>query len=190
MRTAGVKVLAAALVGLAAIGCGHASEPRPVTYSAHGLVVELPPGWQPASASLTPQLLDPREELSVGTFPLRYRETACAHMPSSALDDLGPTDAFVTIQERGVDPGSTWQGFPARPPHFGPKPEDASEAAQCVPDARFADHWFTFTDGDRHFHVLVAFGPQASAATRDEAWGILDSLRVDPQVRPDWSSAG
>jgi hypothetical protein len=59
-----------------------------------------------------------------------------------------------------------------------------------VPSARFTDHWFAFTDGDRHFHVLVAFGPQAPAAGRREAWAILDSLRIDPRVRPGWRSSG
>jgi hypothetical protein len=59
-----------------------------------------------------------------------------------------------------------------------------------VPAARFSDHWFGFTDAGRHFHVLVAFGPAASAATQTQAWQILDGLRVDPAVRPDWPSAG
>jgi hypothetical protein len=186
-----IALLAVAAV-VALSGCGQRAEsaPPPATYGAHGLEVELPPGWDHARASLTPQLLDPREVLSVGTFPLRYRETGCNHMPSSALRDLGPADALVTIQERGLDPGSSWQGFPARPAHFGPTPHDASEAEQCVPDARFTDHWIWFTDGGRHFHVLVAFGPEASAVTRDEAWGVLDSLRVDASVKPDWDSTG
>jgi hypothetical protein len=193
MRTAAVKVLPAALVVLALAGCGaraESSAPATTTYSAHGLTVELPPEWQHASASLTPQLGDPRERLSVGTFPLRYRPTGCPHMPSSALRDLGPSDALLTIQERGLDPGSSWQGFPPRPAHFGPMPHDASEAAECVPDARFTDHWIWFTDGGRHFHLLVAFGPRVTAATREQAWGILDSLRVDSGVRPDWDSSG
>src|SRR4051794_23332417 len=152
---------AAALVTLALSGCGQAAEsattPAPDRYSAHGLTVELPDGWQPAASSLTPALVDPRERLSVGTFPLRYRATGCAHMPSSALADLGPRDAFLTLQERGLDPGSDWEDFPPRPEHFGPKPGDASEAAECVPDARFTDHWIWFTDAGRHFHLLVAF---------------------------------
>jgi hypothetical protein len=48
----------------------------------HGLTVKLPPGWQRPTASLTPHLEDPREVLSAGTFPLRYRQTGCAHLPS------------------------------------------------------------------------------------------------------------
>jgi hypothetical protein len=182
-------------VALAACGAQpeHASAPSPeppVAYQAHGLAVELPPGWQSAPVSLTPNLSDPREVLSVATFPLRYRPTGCAHVAGSALEDLGPTDAFVTLEERGVDPGSPWAGFPARPAHFGPELGGPSEASACVPTADFTDHWFGFTDGDRHFHVDVAFGPRASAATHNEAWAILDSLRIDPAVRPDWPSSG
>jgi hypothetical protein len=170
-------------------GCGKAEvEPRvsrTATAPGRGVTVELPPGWQPARASLTPSLRDPREVLSAGTFPLSYRETGCAHLPSSALEDLGRADALVTVQERGLDPGSSWQGFPPRPARFGPGLGGPSEASACVPPARFTDHWFTFSDAGRHFHVLVAFGPDAPGTVRAEAWAVLDSLRVDPAVRPD-----
>jgi hypothetical protein len=148
------------------------------TVHTHGLTAQLPPGWQAAPHSLTPQLLDPKERLSVGTYPLRYRQFRCSHMPSSALHDLGPSDAFVTLQERAH--GSR-AGFPRRPEHFGPHPHDArSDASECVPRKKgFVDHWFTFRDHGRHFYVLVAFGPRTSAKTRRQAWGILDGLRVE-----------
>jgi hypothetical protein len=162
-----------------------AVQPR---YAAHGVSVELPPGWQAAPGSLTPHLSDPREVMSVGTYPLRYRTTACAHMAGSALEDLGPEDAFVTVQERGA--GASSSGFPPRPAHFGPRLGGPSEASACVPRARFADHWFTFSDGGRNFHVDVAFGPRAPEAVRHQAWAILDRLRIDPTVRPDWRSSG
>jgi hypothetical protein len=195
------KLCAALLVAAVALaGCGAVvSAPReapttppppPVDVSEHGLTVSLPQGWQAATESLTPHLVDPREELSVATFALRYRETACAHVPGSALDDLGPGDAFVTLQERGLDPGSTWAGFPARPARFGPDLGGPSEARACTPGANFTDHWFEFSDGARHFHVLVAFGSQASADVQRQAWAILDGLRVDPAVVPDWRSSG
>jgi hypothetical protein len=185
-----VAVLAA--LALAASGCGEdaavSATDSTTTVHGRGLTAELPPNWQRASVSLTPELQDPREVLSVGTFPLRYRAETCAHMPSSALIDLGPRDALVTLQERGTNPGSDWEGFPPRPEHFGPRPRDHSEAIGCAPGKRFTDHWIWFTDGGRHFHVLVAFGTDAPAEVRDQAWAILDSLRIDPGARPDWSS--
>ena len=157
---------------------------------ANGLIAQLSAGWQAAPSALTPHLQDPREVLAIGTYPLRYRETDCAHVPGSALEDLGPGDALVTLQERGLDRGSLWSGFPERPARFGPELGSRSEASQCVPAARLIDHWFAFTDGDRHFHVLVAFGERASPAVREQAWSILDTLRVDPSRVPDWQSAG
>jgi hypothetical protein len=151
--------------------------------------VELPDGWQHARGSLT-RLSDPREVLSVGTYPLRYRQVGCYQMPSSALEDLGPGDALVTLLERGSDPHSSWPDFPPRPTHFGPLPGDTSEAQECAPKGRFTDHWLRFTDAGRHFHVLVAFGPQATEATKEQAWSLLDGLQVDPEPRPDWQAAG
>jgi hypothetical protein len=187
------------VVALAIAGCAETAAAPPqarqaappmTTVQAHGLTAELPQGWQSATDSLTPHLVDPREELAVATFPLRYRQTGCAHVPGSALDDLGPGDAFVTLQERGLGVPEAASGFPARPAHFGPELGGASAASRCVPGARFEDHWFGFSDGGRNFHVMVAFGPQASAEVQRQAWAILDSLGVDPGVVPDWQSSG
>jgi hypothetical protein len=94
------------------------------------------------------------------------------------------------LEERGADSDSTWAGFPPRPARFGPDLGGPSEARACVPSAHFTDHWFAFSDGARHFHVLVAFGPQASAKVQRQAWRILDGLRVDQSVLPTWQSSG
>src|SRR5829696_2382628 len=183
LRAAAMTVglaLAGAILG---IGCDgveeRATAPRAaqvVAFKAHGLTVMLPPEWRPAAATLTPALRDPREVLAVATYPLQYRPTECAHVAGSALEDLGPRDAFVTLQERGRDPGSSWSDFPARPAHFGPNLGGPSEASACLPRARFSDHWFAFTASARHFHADVAFGARTSANTRAQAWAILDSL--------------
>jgi hypothetical protein len=176
-------ILAAAAAALALTACGAGDPPKSTTLTANGLTATLPAGWQRARRSLTPHLTEPREILAVATYPLRYRETACAHVAGSALEDLGPDDAFVTLQER--PPSTSSRGFPARPAHFGARLGGPSEAAQCVPRARFADHWFTFSDGGRRFHVDVAFGPRATSATRRQAWAILDGLRVRAHRRAD-----
>jgi hypothetical protein len=180
-----------ALAGtLLVAACGGGDNgPKPVAsrQTAHGITVTLPAGWQRAPRSLTPQLTDPREVVAVGTYKLRYRPTDCAQIAGSALEDLGATDAFVTVQERGR--GSSRSGFPARPKHFGPDLGGAADASECVPGIQVVDRWLNFADGGRHFYVLVAFGAKASAATRKQAWAMLDGLRVDPNARPDWSSA-
>lgn len=173
--------LAAMALTLAACGGGGHEDaaPKPTTYANHGITVTLPAGWQRAARSLTPDLVEPREVVAAGTYPLRYRETSCSHMPGSALEDLGPRDAFVTLMERPR--GTASKGFPPRPEDFAPRlggGRAGSDAVDCVPNARFTDHWFTFSDAGRRFHVLVAFGPKASAATRSEAAEILDGLRI------------
>ena len=182
------------LLGLAASACGGEEPPPRVREAAvaapqfdvHGLAVELPPGWHRATEPLTPTLTDPREVLAVATFPLHYRETGCAHIAGSALEGLAPAGAFVTLLERGY--GETH--LPPRPAKFGPELGGPSEASECVPDARFTDHWFQFSDGGRLFHVDVAFGPDTPESVRRQAWAILDGLRVDPNVKPDWESSG
>jgi hypothetical protein len=186
------------LLALAGCGAGAAEERAAVAMQAayrvvegeRGLAVELPDGWQRAGATLTPRLTDPVEVLAVGTFPLREGGDNCSHMAERALTEIGARDAFVTLLERGYDRGSTWPDFPRRPERFGPRLGGPSEASACVPGSRFTDHWFGFTDAGRHFHVLVAFGPDAPPAVRDQAWAVLDSLRIDPSIQPDWRASG
>jgi hypothetical protein len=195
MRTAllGAVLLACALPAACGEGAGRtgtADPERETTYSVHGLTVQLSPGWRPARVRLTPELLDPREVLTVATFPLRYRPTRCAQVPGSALQDLGRNGGLITVQERGVELTGAPPPFPPRPAAFGPQLDRPSEARACLPHARFQDHRFAFADGDRRFHVEVAFGPDASANTKRQAWAILDSLRVDGTVRPDWPATG
>jgi hypothetical protein len=174
-RTALAVAAAALLLGACADGGGRPRPPAPrAAYTTHGLTVRLPAGWQHATRSLTPHLIDPLEVLAVATYPLRYRRTRCAHVAGSALEDLGPTDAFVTLQER-----ARGAGFPPRPARFGPRLGGPSAVRGCVPGSVFSDHWFTFSDAGRRFHVDVAFGPRTSSATRRQAWGVLDGLHVD-----------
>ena len=180
------RALLVAVVVLLA-GCSEDERQAPTaTATGRGLTAELPEGWQATRKILTPRLGDPRQAFLAATFALRYRETECAQIPGSALEDLGPRDALVELQERGTGGG----GFPSRPARFGPGLGTESTSSDCVPRAVFREHWFEFSDAGRNFHVRVAFGPEAPAAVQDEAWSILDSLRIDPSVRPDWENAG
>jgi hypothetical protein len=182
-RTILLTLLAAA--GATACGGTTTTTPRTTTpppraehVAAHGLAVTLPQGWVVARRSLTPNLTDPRERLTVATFPLRYRPGSCAHLPVSGLERIGAGGALVTIQERLL--GHSTRGFPRRPARFAATLGGPSEASACVPGVRFEDHWFSFADHGRRFHVEVAFGPHATVATRRQAWAILDGLRVGP----------
>jgi hypothetical protein len=191
--------LCAAVAVALAVGCGDQAsssareEEEWSTFRSAdwGYSVRFPDGWQRATESLTPALTEPREILSLGTFPLSYAERDCAHVPTSALERMSEEDVFLTIQERCVDPGSEWIDFPPRPERFSFEPGRGSEASACVRGpVRFVDHWFGFTDGERHFHVEVALGKSAPTALRQEAYRILDTLRFDPSVRPDWRASG
>jgi hypothetical protein len=151
-----------------------------------GYAVSFPEGWQRATESLTPLLAEPRELLSLGTFPLHYEKRDCEHVPTAALESMSEEDVLLTILERAAPGRSVSEDFPPRPASFAFEPDRGSEAPWCVHGpVRFADHWFTFTDAGRHFHVLVALGHSAPAELRRQAYGILDTLRVDPEVRPD-----
>lgn len=158
------------------------SEPStPPVDVGEGIVVEVPPGWMLAGEPLTPALVNPREILSLGTYPLRAGGNRCAQLPEQALEDLGPDDAFVSVQERSssAPPGPE---FRPRPERFGPTlgiGYAKLEFTACL-EAReqFFLRWIPFQDQGRAFYALVAIGHDASSETRAEAWAILDGLQV------------
>ena len=157
----------------------------------HGFSVAYPATWLRAAESLTPLLSDPQEILSVGTYELRAGGDRCAQFPDRALDDLGKTDALVTLQEDSstIRPGAP--GFPPRPPHFGAESgRGDDESPGCVSEPKdFFHRWIPFHDRGRSFYAYVAMGSAASPQTQEEAWAILDSLEFDPApdaaARPD-----
>ena len=182
-----MRWFAAVAVFLVLAACGEDEQSASTSpASGRGITAQLPEGWDATRKSLTPKLGDPRQAFAAATYPLRYRPRDCAHVPVSALEDLGPRDAFVELEERGRGGNA----FPPRPAQFGPSLGSDSEGNDCAPAARLREHWFEFEDAGRRFHVRVAFGPEADARVQDEAWSILDSLRIDPAVRPDWQNAG
>jgi hypothetical protein len=179
-----VACAAAAILLLAGCSDDKTSTAR-VTQAGHGLGVELPPGWRTTRVSLTPNLgPDPKEVLAAANYPLHYRPHQCAQVPVSALEDLGQRGAFIELQERRKVAGYGGGEFPPRPTHFGPALGSPSEAVDCVSKTtRMSERFFGFTDHGRHFYVEVAFGPAAPKGTRDDAWRVLDSLKVDPAGR-------
>jgi hypothetical protein len=170
------RLVVVLVLAVSPAACGgskhHAREVR--LAGADGVTYALPPGWHAAPRSLTPQLRDPKELLTVGTGRLP-RGGRCSHMPSAALTALRPTDVLVTVQERHGDVTE----FPQRAAHFELPPATRTDAQPCAGShASFATHWFEFADRGRGFHVLVAVGRSASAERVRDAVAILDSLRV------------
>jgi hypothetical protein len=145
-----------------------------------GYTVSLPPGWHLARESLSPTLVDPTEILLVATFPIRRGQELCG-----ALARIPPDQALVTLQERARAPRGD-PTFPPRPASFEPDPRlpGKSELPYCArghkgPPIPMLDYWFGFRDAGRAFHVFVGIGKEAPEEVRREAFGILDSLRLE-----------
>ena len=140
--------------------------------------VRYPSDWYRADEPLTPNLLDPKEILSLGTYQLRPGGDRCSHFPVRALEDLGPTDAFISIQERDDPPAGR---YPPRPRPFElPADPPSSEAGRfCVTDAPRFEDWVPFSDGERAFYLIVTLGQEISEETRRQTAEILESVRFD-----------
>ncbi len=178
------KLLTVSLVvALLAAGC-TTSESREVELSEFGMVVTHPTDWYLAEESLTPNLSNPREVFSLGSFPLEPGGPNCAQIPSQALHDMEATDVFVTVQERGSD--AIPSGFDPRPDQFGPTPgSDNNALYECLEPGELDDigsiHWLWFTDQDRYYHVAVAIGRNATAERVSAVWDVLDELVIEPR---------
>jgi hypothetical protein len=196
-------VVALLLVAVVAAGCGGATTARTHPggsvvdgdgWSRYedgrwGFAVSIPPGWHRATRSLT-ALMDPVEILVAATYLPQPGDLDCGPLALAGFDS---DEAMVAILERGLDPGADWSDFPPRPGHFHFEPGMGSEFTDCLGQSRgvtLKDHWFRFTDGGRHFHVLVAVGQSAYPGAMVDAYRLLDSTRFDPAVKPDWPSSG
>ena len=167
-------------------GCSDAvdlpGDVRTVEILGGAMRLTYPADWYLAEDNLTPNLGDPREVFSLGSFPLTPGGPNCAQIPSRALHDLGATDVFVTVQERtAADPA----GFDPRPEQFGPTPGDTDNVFyDCIDPTELDDigtlHWIWFTDQNRYFHMLVALGADASAEKVSALWNSLDQLEIEP----------
>jgi hypothetical protein len=197
-------LLVLVLFGALAAGCGReasrpAAEAKPSEWTSYrdrerGFEVAVPAGWRRASGSLTPNITEPREILALATVGLRGspRDNYCRPWDEPWLPELSERDALVTIQEGGRGSLSlNYRSYPPRPERFRPEQfPHGSTLTQCfVRDLHVTDHWFGFSDAKRAFHVLVIVGRSAPERVRTEAWRILDGLRFDPDVKPDWQAS-
>ena len=146
------------------------------------LVVTYPSSWARSTDPLMPNLVDPKELVALSTFPARPGGANCAHMPENAIEDMGPTDALVVIQERvgGPEDGTVAPAdYPRRPAQFGPETGYPSEAVDCLDRRKaFFDRYIAFSDSGRRFYAYVALGAEAPPEVSAEAWAILDRLEV------------
>ena len=147
----------------------------------HKLTVYYPEGWNRAPETLTPNLDQPMELVSLGTYQLGPGGEDCVQIPERAIESLGPTDALITVQE-----ASSGAKFPARPTTFSAEDGEVSEAVDCLDNAEDVFfRMFRFRDEGRNFYAYAAIGNSASPQTRREVWQILNAvLFCDPASPP------
>ena len=137
----------------------------------------LPAGWHRARRNLTPQLTEPREILSVATYPLRYKRRARCGIggcPTPALNGFQATDILVSIQERmhaRAVRARTWRSISA----------DTSGSLARIPGSCPGDRvaWYAFeafAQAGRNLYVLAVVGKRAPARAREELKQLLGSL--------------
>jgi hypothetical protein len=190
-RTVGRVKLRKLVWGLVAAvlvtGCGAAGTVAPefksegqgghITDARHGYSVALPAGWYRARRNLTPQLMDPREILSVATYPLRYKRRARCRIPgcpTPALNGFQATDILMSIQER-VHARTTTKdvAIDLERREVGP----GAGPANCT-RARVAWYAFeAFAEAGRSLYVLVVVGKRAPPTARADLKRLLGSLR-------------
>jgi len=159
----------------ATTACGHggsSSEWR--TLRTDCVSIRYPPGWHATKQPLTP-VSDPPQVLAVASYPLpRDSSGANGCQPKEALERLPLTGAFIFGWEYANPkrPGLRERDFPPRSKRFTLTGFAQYECAGPGCMARFRD-------AGRLFQIHIAFGRQASAATRRTALRVLDSFRVE-----------
>jgi hypothetical protein len=188
LRTLACGLVAAVL----ATGCGDARTAAPefksgsqgsrITDVRHGYSVALPAGWYRARRNLTPQLVEPREILSVATYPLRYMRRARCRIPgcpTPALNGFRATDILMSIQER-VHARTTAEDVAI---DLKRRQTDRGGTGNCT-RGRVAWYAFeAFAEAGRSLYVLVVVGKRAPARARADLRRLLRSLRFS--VRSD-----
>lgn len=151
--------------------------------------VTYPADWIAADERINDWVDSPFEILALATYPLRPGGEAVidAQVPSNAIDDLGPNDIFIWMN----DGGDAEPGFPNRPDRFEPSRLCGENFAEFCPDPEGRDldisgiraWWLRFRDSGRGIYVFVGMGEQAYAdpARAQQAWDVLNSLRFLPR---------
>lgn len=182
-----MRRLAILLTGLGVLaGCGDSGDRATRTPTgwttfhdaAGGVTVRFPSSWHRATESLTPNLLEPREILSLGTFPLAAGPHGhCSQMPVPALREAGAHDVFLTVQEREGAVRDE-RSFPPRTEPFDLGAADDSEAQACVGGERrpWRSHWVAFSDAGRPLYLLALIGEDAPPERVHELREVLDGL--------------
>lgn len=186
-RTLRTSLLIAAAIFGGCAATANAAIPRAnraawLTYHdrGHRFVVDYPSRWIRANVRLTPFLSNPREVLTIATFPLRPGGPRCAQFPTRALSRLESVDVLLSIQEQfGIGSPST-SDFRPKPTHVALAMGHRTEAEQCVTRPRFVSHMIGFSQAGRRFLAFIAIGTGVPAAESAVALRVIDSFIASP----------
>jgi hypothetical protein len=152
---------------------------RTVFTDTRDFALTIPSSWRRAANAQAARGVDPI--LFVGSNPGSMEGSGgCAGLPTSALQTVGPTDAFVAVL-RYRHP-ARWTADTYKSEQFGeltpwqPLPAECADSAPpaAVRTLRFPLH-------DARLQVVVAVGPDASAVTNANVSRVVDSLRAGPR---------
>lgn len=139
-----------------------------------GASVELPEGWQVGSATLMPN--GPTEQFVASTAPLPVGGDTCTQVPEAAMEQLGPEDALVSVQQlHSTEPSGPTIGAIEdwRDEHL-----NQTEIRNCPHNGEELQlYWFYAQLDGSGYRVLGAFGSQASEERKGEALSVLNSFR-------------
>ena len=148
-----------------ATGCTSGSEETSTLYSAQCLTLVVPDGWSSTPFSSTN---DPHR-LTVASYPLLAESVEDDCGGSEAVDHLRRDGALVVVIDYGDRPG------------FGLRPDDLE-----LSSGKFAHYEcfgpsaaFLFRVGERDIQVHVAFGPDATADTKERALDVVCSIETE-----------
>jgi hypothetical protein len=166
--------------GLAATGSGGDR----VSSSRYAYSAAVPEGWHRSRARLVPDLLMPREIVSLGNFPMRVGGGGdCGREPSASIRAMRPGDALLTVQEVAVTPRlrpRLPRLFPPRSPNLGLASARGAAWRGTPATAgpiRYAK--ILFGESGRAFEAL-AYVDGSSPLLRRQVEGALEGLRFGP----------
>jgi hypothetical protein len=154
---------------------------------AYGFSAFVPSGWRRSAARLVPKLLDPREILSLGTFPMAVGGGGnCGREPIAAIARMRTGDALVSIQEYGIDaPAPSRAGAPgALPPRragaqgLGLRREIRPSGERVAAGEALWSATLPFADRGRRFDALVYVRGDPAPARLGQIRSILARLRL------------
>jgi hypothetical protein len=149
----------------------------------YDLSLSLPSGWHASRARLVPNLLMPRELVSVGTFGMSPGGGGnCGREPAKAVGRMRPGDVLVSIQEYLVTAKMSahlTDTFPLRP-RLKSLERSAGAFAGGGSGTPVYSATIPFRRAGRAFDALVYFRGPPTAAGRAEVSAILAGLRFGP----------